>query len=110
MHIISRKPLREFSEKHPPAKTPLDTWFAEVNRAKWSSFADIRGAYGSAEGRMVYEPDHPLADAKGYVRYPDIDPVVQQANAMLAMRSYDANLAAIDATKSMIEASLRILG
>jgi flagellar basal body rod protein FlgC len=28
---------------------------------------------------------------------------------MLAMRSYDANLAAIDATKSMIEASLRIL-
>ncbi len=49
MHIISRKPLREFSEKHPPAKTPLDTWFAEVNRAKWSSFADIRGAYGSAD-------------------------------------------------------------
>jgi hypothetical protein len=40
----------------------------------------------------------------------NIDPVVQQANAMLASRSYDANLAAVDATKSMIEASLRILG
>jgi mRNA interferase HigB len=49
MHITSRKPLREFSEKHPPAKTPLDSWFAEVNRAKWSSFADIRAAYGSAD-------------------------------------------------------------
>jgi flagellar basal-body rod protein FlgC len=60
--------------------------------------------------RQTYEPWSDKADADGYVRYPDIDPVVQQANAMLAMRSYDANLAAIDATKSMIEASLRILG
>jgi mRNA interferase HigB len=49
MHIISRKPLREFSEKHPPAKTPLDTWFADVSRAEWASFADIRDAYGSAD-------------------------------------------------------------
>jgi len=49
MHIISRKPLREFSEKHPPAKTPLDTWFADVSRAEWASFADIRAAYGSAD-------------------------------------------------------------
>ena len=30
-------------------------------------------ALGDAEGRLVYEPDHPLADAKGNVRYPDID-------------------------------------
>ena len=29
-------------------------------------------AQGSAEGRMVHEPNHPLADADGYVRYPDI--------------------------------------
>lgn len=49
MHIISRKPLREFSEKHPPAKTPLDTWFADVSRVEWTNFADIRAAYGSAD-------------------------------------------------------------
>ncbi|RLS65836.1 MAG: flagellar basal body rod protein FlgC, partial [Planctomycetota bacterium] len=50
-----------------------------------------------------------FADADGYVRYANIDPVVQQANAMLATRSYDANLAAIDATKSMIDSALRII-
>ncbi len=59
MHIISRKPLREFSEKHPPAKTPLDTWFADVSRAEWSSFADIRAAYGSADvvagNRVIFD-------------------------------------------------------
>lgn len=57
----------------------------------------------------VYDRSHPMAGPDGYVRYPTIDPVVQQANAMLAARAYDANLAAIEATKSMIDASLRII-
>lgn len=59
--------------------------------------------------RKAWEPWSKFADSQGYVRYANIDPVVQQANAMLATRSYDANLAAIDATKSMLDASLRIL-
>ena len=59
--------------------------------------------------RLAYEPGSRFCDDRGYVRYADIDPVVQQSNAMLASRSYDANLAAIEATKSMIDASLRII-
>ncbi len=59
--------------------------------------------------RRAWEPWSKFADAEGYVRYANIDPVVQQANAMLATRSYDANLAAIDATKSMIDSALRII-
>ena len=59
MHIISRKPLREFSEKHPPAKTPLDAWFSEVKRAKWANFADIKKVFGSADGiagnRVIFD-------------------------------------------------------
>jgi flagellar basal body rod protein FlgC len=35
--------------------------------------------------------------------------VTQQANAMVASRAYDANLAAIDATKAMFDAALRII-
>lgn len=49
MRVISRKPLREFSERHPPAKSPLDAWFAEARRADWSSFADVKATYGSAD-------------------------------------------------------------
>ncbi len=49
MHIISRKPLREFSGKHPPAKTSLDAWFAETSRAEWGSFADVKATYGTAD-------------------------------------------------------------
>lgn len=49
MRVISRKPLREFATKHPPAKAPLDAWYAEACRADWASFADVKARYGSAD-------------------------------------------------------------
>jgi len=49
MRVISRKPLREFAVKHPPAKAPLDAWYAEACRADWASFADVKARYGSAD-------------------------------------------------------------
>ena len=56
-----------------------------------------------------YEPNSPYADAGGYVRYPNVNPVVEQVNAMEALRSYEANIAAVEATKSMISVALQIL-
>jgi mRNA interferase HigB len=49
MRVISRRPLREFSGKHPPAKPPLDAWYAAVRRADWASFADVKTTYGNAD-------------------------------------------------------------
>ncbi len=49
MHIISRRPLRDFSQRHPQAKALLDAWFTEVRHANWKSFADIRLHYQSAD-------------------------------------------------------------
>ncbi len=64
--------------------------------------------YGDAEGRMVYQPDHALADAEGYVRYPDIDMSEQMGNLILAQRGYEANAAVVDRAKSTYEAALQI--
>jgi flagellar basal-body rod protein FlgC len=63
---------------------------------------------GKPEGRMVYEPDHPLADANGYVRYPDIDLGSQMAQMMMAQRGYQANLAVVDRAKDAYEAALQL--
>jgi mRNA interferase HigB len=49
MRVISRKPLREFAERHPSAKAPLGAWYAEACRADWASFADVKARYGSAD-------------------------------------------------------------
>jgi mRNA interferase HigB len=48
MRVISRKILREFWEKHPDARQPLQTWYADVKHAIWTSPADIKSVYHNA--------------------------------------------------------------
>ena len=63
---------------------------------------------GSAEGRLVYEPDHPLADDEGYVRYPDIDMGDQMVALMMAQRGYQANLAVVERATNAYQAALQL--
>lgn len=65
-------------------------------------------AHGNAEGRLVHEPDHPLADEAGYVRYPDIDLASQMSQLIMAQRGYESNAAVVDRAKTMYEAGLQI--
>jgi flagellar basal-body rod protein FlgC len=58
---------------------------------------------------MRYEPGHPDADAQGYVAYPNMNPVTEMADLMSATRSYQANAAAVDASKQMIQSSVDLL-
>ena len=57
MHIISRKTLRLFWEKHPSAKGPLARWFKIVDRSTFDSFNSLRATFPSAdqvEGLVVF--------------------------------------------------------
>ncbi|KGM10237.1 flagellar basal body rod protein FlgC [Cellulomonas bogoriensis] len=65
-------------------------------------------ALGSAEGRLVFEPSHPLADAQGYVRYPDIDMSSQMTQLIMAQRGYQANAAVVDRARETYQAALQI--
>jgi len=65
-------------------------------------------ALGAPEGRMVYEPDHPMADAEGYVRYPDIDMASQMTQLIMAQRAYQANAAVVDRARETYQAALQI--
>ncbi len=65
-------------------------------------------ALGDAEGRLVYEPDNPLADETGYVRYPDVDMSSQMTQLIMAQRGYEANAAVVDRAKASYEAALQI--
>jgi flagellar basal-body rod protein FlgC len=59
--------------------------------------------------KMKFEPNHPDADANGYVAYPNINPVVEMADLVEATRSYQANVAAFQASKDMANSSLTLL-
>lgn len=57
---------------------------------------------------LVYEPNHPDADAKGYVAYPNVNPMEEMANFMSAKRSYEANVRAFEAIKELVRRSLEL--
>ncbi len=58
--------------------------------------------------RLVYDPQHPLADENGYVRVPDINPVEEMVNLVSATRTYEANVAVMNAAKLIAKKSLEI--
>ncbi|KUM36900.1 flagellar basal body rod protein FlgC [Arthrobacter sp. EPSL27] len=63
---------------------------------------------GDGEGRIVYQPDHPLADADGNVKYPDIDMAEQMGALIIAQRGYQANAQVVDRARESYLAALEI--
>ena len=64
--------------------------------------------FGSAQGRTVYEPENPLADKNGYVKYPDIDLGTQMTDLIMAQRGYQANLSTIERATTAYQAALQL--
>jgi len=59
--------------------------------------------------RMVYDPGHPDADARGYVRLPNVDSVSEMVDLITASRGYEANVTAMQTAKAMFTKTLEIL-
>lgn len=62
-----------------------------------------------APARMVYDPTHPLADAKGYVSYPNVDAVEEMVNMISASRSYQTNAEMMSTAKELTQRTLALL-
>lgn len=92
---------------------------AEIGSPFASVFhGELEGASGVTVGDIItdtreperrYLPGHPDADAEGYVAFPRINPAEDMVDLLGAARGYEANVAAISATKDMIQRSLDLL-
>ena len=58
--------------------------------------------------KKVYNPSHPDADSDGYLYKPNVDLIVETTNMMMARRAFEANIAAIKATRQMVIKALEI--
>ncbi|OZU90325.1 flagellar basal body rod protein FlgC [Virgibacillus indicus] len=58
--------------------------------------------------KIVYNPAHPDANEAGYVQLPNVDPLKEMVDLMSATRSYEANITALNASKSMLMKALEI--
>ncbi len=56
-----------------------------------------------------FEPSHPAADARGYVRTPNIDSLIEVMDMREAQRSYNANLSVLETTRGMLTRTIEAL-
>lgn len=59
--------------------------------------------------KTKFEPGHPAANAKGYVKLPNVNTLIETVDMREAQRSYEANLNVITATRTMMQRTLEIL-
>ena len=59
--------------------------------------------------KTQYQPGHPSADAKGYVKLPNVDPLTEALDMREAQRAYQANLSVIETSKSMDNDTIALL-
>jgi len=59
--------------------------------------------------KTVYEPGNPAADAKGYVKEPNVDPLIEALDMKAAQRAYEANLNVIETARAMEMRTLDLL-
>lgn len=58
---------------------------------------------------LEFDPGHPAADGSGYVKLPNVNPLIEMMDLREAQRSYEANLGALDLMRTMATATLQIL-
>ncbi len=63
-----------------------------------------------APPKMVFDPQHPDANADGYVAMPNVNAVAEMVDMITATRAYEANVTAVNAAKSMAMKALEIGG
>jgi flagellar basal-body rod protein FlgC len=93
-----------------PYRRRVPTFTAELDRsldAKVVTMGPIRPDQSAFTTR--HQPGHPAADASGYVKYPNVNPLVELTDMRSAQRSYEANVNVIGATRRMIMRTLDIL-
>ena len=56
-----------------------------------------------------HDPNHPAADKQGFVKIPNVKPLIELTDLREAQRSYEANLSVIDVAKRMLQRTIGIL-
>lgn len=91
---------------------PVGSPFSSVFNAEFQSSGGVEIAgtiVDSSAPEMRYLPGHPDANTEGYVAFPHMNPAEDMVDLMGAARNYEANVAAMNAVKDMIQKSIDLL-
>jgi flagellar basal-body rod protein FlgC len=93
-----------------PYRRKIPTFKAVIDNELGATKVEIgRIAYDQSDFTSRFEPGHPAADATGYVRYPNVNSLIETMDMREAQRSYEANLNVVTVTRQMLGSTLDIL-
>jgi flagellar basal-body rod protein FlgC len=93
-----------------PYRRKIATFRSEMDRTLDARVVGLgRVQPDKSDFRVRHQPGHPAADAKGNVKYPNVNALVEMTDMREAQRSYEANLDVIGATRRMLQRTLDIL-
>jgi len=93
-----------------PYRRRIPTFRAEMDKAVGANVVAL-GPVRTDPSPFInrYEPGNPAADVNGYVKYPNVNTLIESTDMREAQRSYEANLNVISATRRMIQRTIAIL-
>lgn len=114
MRIIAENIANADSAGKTPGEDPyrrrIPTFEAVMSDEAGGKIVEIgKLAYDMSDFQSRYEPGHPAADDKGYVKYPNVNTLIESMDMRSAQRTYEANLNVVTVTRSMLGRTLDIL-
>jgi flagellar basal-body rod protein FlgC len=114
MRILSENIANADSTASTPGGDPyrrrIVTFRSELDRQLDAHVVSLgKVATDSSDFVVRHEPDNPMADTKGDVKYPNVNPLIEITDFRDAQRSYEANINVISSTKRMLQRTLDIL-
>ena len=93
-----------------PYRRKVVTFENALDRSLGTELVRVRNVdTDQSEFRKNYDPGHPAADKSGYVRMPNVNPLVEMMDMREAQRSYEANLRIIDVSKTLVARTIDLL-
>lgn len=114
MRVIAENLANQDSVATTPGGTPyrrkVASFSAEVDRNTGGTGVQVKSIQtDKSDFTRVYEPGSPAADADGYVLKPNVNGLIEAADMKAAQRSYEANLNAIEAARSLTMRTIDLL-
>jgi len=102
---VSSNTEQTYRARHPVFAAAMNTFSDKPE----SVGVKIKGIVESqSELRMRYQPEHPLANEDGYIFLPNVNAIEEMANMISASRSYEYNVEAMNTSKQLLLATLRL--
>ncbi|WP_427024081.1 flagellar basal body rod protein FlgC [Aureimonas ureilytica] len=114
LRVVSENVANSRSTGETPGSDPYRrktvTFASEIDRMTGAEIVHVKEiGLDRAQFKSEYDPGNPAADADGYVKMPNVSPLVEMADMREANRSYEANLQVIKQARELINLTIDLM-